>query len=129
MSPTQLLSLAPKASTLILCIWLAGFTGTGFGQSLPMIITCQLPLENCRGDSEIQSQALPGCLGSWFGFCFCFCKSLPANPHAQQPPHTPGAERGFCSSSPRAQVLAPTFPLALGQVSGTELRVESHHSR
>lgn len=67
MFSTQLLSLAPKAFKPVLCIWLAGFTGTCFGQSLPMIITCQLSPENCKGESEMQLQAFTW----WAGIVFC----------------------------------------------------------
>ncbi|XP_022273649.1 uncharacterized protein LOC111095647 isoform X2 [Canis lupus familiaris] len=71
----QLLSLALKAFELIPCIWLAGFTGTCFGQSLPMIIACQLPLENCKGESEMQPQAF-----TWLPGIVVWLSSLAATP-------------------------------------------------
>lgn len=108
---TQLLSLAPKAFWLILCVWLTGLTGTGFGQSFPMIITCQLPLENCREDHEIQSQASLGWLGSGLFFvCLFACLNL-----WQQPP-LPWGGGGFCCQQSRKSPPTHTFPLRFGQV-------------
>lgn len=66
-----------------------------------MIITCQLPLENCRGDSEIQSQAFTWLAGI-VGFVFFFL-----NPCRQTPLHSsdtaPGAGMASAASVPQHQ--------------------------
>lgn len=114
------LTWAPKAFKSTLGIGLVGFAEACCGQSLSMIIICQLSLEIVKGEFETQFQAFIWLAGILF--------SISNSKHLCTSAITDTVVKVWLlePESP-AQVLVPTSPLWFGQVVWVELCLPMIH--